>query len=169
MRLTLTLLLLFAAPAFAHDHADNGARGHGHDAAMAPATPVQTTPEGAVYGAKLPQTLPTAIELGSAIANPDALLGKPGAFSGRITEVCQKMGCWMVLAAANGEFARVIMHDHAFGVPKDAKGDAVVYGTLTEKTATAEEVEHLKKDGAKAPTARELRIDAASVLIRAPG
>lgn len=167
MRLAFALSLLLAAPAFAHDHADKA--GHMHEAAMTAAKPVQTTPDGAVYGAKLPEATPSAVSLDSVVAKPDALLGKTGAFSGRITEVCQEMGCWMVLAADNGEFVRVVMHDHAFGVPKDAKGEAVVYGTLAEKTLSAKETAHLKKDGAKAPATRELQIDATSVLIRNAG
>ena len=136
---------------------------------FAAATPIQTTADGAVYGARLPATLPAALSLDEVVARPGNLIGKSGAFSGRITQVCQKMGCWLVLSAGDGEFVRVNMHDHAFGVPKDAKGEAVVYGTLSEKTLSPEEIEHLKKDGAEAPAARELQIDATSVLIRSAG
>lgn len=164
MRLALALSLLLAAPAFAHDHAAAG-----HDSAPAAAKPAQTTRDGSVYGAKLPEPAPATVRLDDVVAKPDALLGTTGAFSGRITQVCQKQGCWMVLSTDNGEFARVTMHDHAFGVPKDAKGEAVVYGTLDAKTLSAAEAEHLKKDGATAPAQRELRIDATSVLIRDAG
>jgi len=167
MRPALALFLLLAAPAFAHDHADKA--GHGHEEVAVPAKPVQITSEGAVYGAKLPEATPAAVSLDSAIEKPNALLGKTGAFSGRITEVCQEMGCWMVLAADNGKFVRVIMHDHAFGVPKDAKGEAVVYGKLNEKMLSAKESAHLKKDGAKTAAKSELQIDATSVLIRKVG
>lgn len=167
MRLALALSLLLAAPAFAHDEA--GHHDHGAKSEMAPIAPVQTTAEGAVYGASLPATPPAPLSLDDVVAKPAALIGKSGAFSGRITQVCQMQGCWLVLSASSGEFARVIMHDHAFGVPKDAKGDAVVYGTLSEKTLSAQEQEHLKKDGAKAAAARELQIDATSVLIRCAG
>ncbi len=167
MRLALALSLLLAAPAFAQDHAAKPEHGHQH--APPAATPVQTTADGAVYGAKLPETLPATVSLDSVVAKPEALLGKAGAFSGRITQVCQKQGCWLVLGADNGEFARVFMHDHAFSVPKDAAGEAIVYGTLGEKTLSAEEAEHLKKDGAKATATRELQIDATSVVIRNAG
>lgn len=166
MRLAFALSLLLAAPAFAHDHAAKP--GHGHEQAPL-AAPVQTTAEGAVYGAKLPAPVPATVRLDDVVAKPDTLLGQAGAFSGRITQVCQKQGCWMVLSADNGEFARVVMHDHAFAVPKDARGEAVVYGTLSQKTLSAEEAEHLRKDGAQAPAARELQIDATSVLIRGAG
>ena len=164
MRLAIILSVLLAAPAFAHDHS---AAGHEH--APAAATPIQHTADGAVYGAELPSAAATAIPLGQAMTSPKELFGKASAFSGRITEVCQKQGCWMVLSADNGEFARVFMHDHAFGVPKDATGDAVVYGTLKEKTLSAEQVEHLQQEGSSSASARELQIDATSVLIRGAG
>lgn len=162
MRLVLALSLLLAAPAFAHDHAAS-------DEAPASISPVQMTADGAVYGAALAQTAPAVVSLEDVVANPDALIGKSGAFSGRITEVCQKAGCWMVLATPGGDFVRVTMLDHAFGVPKDASGEAVVYGTLAEKTLTDAEVEHLRSEGASVPAQRELRIEAASVLIRNAG
>lgn len=167
MRLVLALSLLFAAPAWAHDPA--AAEHGGHGKAPSAAVPVQKTADGAVYGARLAEAAPAALSLDDVLAKPEASLGKAGAFRGRITQVCQKQGCWLVLSAQNGDFARVFMHDHAFSVPKDASGEAIVYGTLDEKKLTAEEMAHLKKDGAAAPAARELQIDATSVVIRGAG
>lgn len=167
MRTVLALSLLLALPAYAHDPA---AHAHGgHENAPAAPVPVARTADGAVYGAALPQPAPTAIDIDAIAAKPEALLSTRGAFSGRIAQVCQKQGCWLVLAGEHGGYARVVMHDHAFGVPKDASGEAVVYGTLSESTPSAEEVAHLKQDGATEPAARELRIDATSVLIRGAG
>ena len=164
MRLALVLTLLIATSAFAHDPAAN------HSEMPFVTNPVQTTAEGVVYGAALADSIPAVISLDDVVANPDALIGKSGAFSGRITEVCQKQGCWMVLGTSDGDFVRVTMLDHAFGVPKDAaSGEAIVYGTLSEKTLTDDEIAHLKSDGANAPTQRELRIEATSVLIRNAG
>lgn len=158
MTKSILLSLLISASAFA----DEGA-GH-HEKAFV-AAPVETTAAGAVYGERLPASMPAAVSIDSASANVAEHAGKPAAFSGRITEVCQKMGCWVVLSGENGQFARVTMHDHAFGVPKDSSGPAIVYGTLSEKTLSDEEIEHLKKDGAAKPALTELQIDAVSVLI----
>ena len=172
MRLALALTLLLCAPAYAHEPAASHAHGHaaaGHETTPAAPVPVQRTEEGAVYGAALPEPTPAPVGIDTIAAKPEPLLGKSGAFSGRIAQVCQKQGCWMVLAGERGEYARVFMHEHSFSVPKDASGEAVVYGTLSESKVTAEEVAHLKKDGAAAPAARELRIDATSVLIRDAG
>lgn len=162
MRIALALSLLLCAQAHAHDPAE-------HKNAPAAPTPVQRSAEGALYGAKLAQPAPAPVGIDAVAAKPDAALGRAGAFSGRITQVCQKQGCWLVLTGDSGEFARVFMHDHTFSVPKDARGEAVVYGTLGEKKLTAEEVAHLKKDGAAAPAERELQIEATSVLIRDAG
>lgn len=163
MRLSIALSLLLAAPAFAHDHPAAG-----HENTPAVPTAVERSAEGAVYGARL-TSQPKVVPLDQAMAKPGDLVGKPAAFGGRITEVCQKQGCWLVLSADNGEFARVFMHDHAFGVPKDAKGDAVVYGTLKEKTLSADQVEHLQQEGSSSASTREYQIDATSVLIKGAG
>ena len=164
MRLALALSLLITGTAAAHDHA---AAGHEH----APGAPVavQQTAHGAVYGAALPETPPAAVPMDLAASNPAAYIGKAGAWSGRITSVCQAQGCWLVLSGEQGQFARVLMHEHGFSVPKNARGEAIVFGTLSEKQRTAEERAHLAKDGAKEPAARELEIDATSVVIRNAG
>lgn len=127
--------------------------------------PVSTTAQGKVYGTVWPTDAGAAMSIDAASSKVDALTNQPQAYSGRITQVCQKMGCWMVLTGEDGKFARVAMHGHSFGIPKDSKGEALVYGTLTEKDISKKESDHLVADGAKAPASRELQIDATSVLI----
>ena len=159
MRIAILFSLLICTHAFAAPDSDH------HEKNFAAATAVEKSDAGAVYGARLPASMPAAVDLDSAASNVEAHAGKLAAFSGRITEVCQKMGCWVVLTSEHGQFARVSMHDHAFGVPKDANGPAIVYGTLTRKNLSAEEMEHLKKDGADLTQPTELQIDALSVII----
>jgi hypothetical protein len=85
--------------------------------------------------------------------------------AGRITQVCQKQGCWVVLEQ-DGQSARVMAKDHGFAVPKDASGQAVAYGVLEIEPITEEHAKHLvEDDGAKAPAARELRIVATAIEI----
>jgi hypothetical protein len=49
--------------------------------------------------------------------------------------------------------ARVLMKDHAFAVPKDARGKkARVEGTLQARTFTEAQVKHLEKDGGGDPS-----------------
>lgn len=90
----------------------------------------------------------------------------PRKFSGRITEVCQTKGCWVMLEH-EGQVARVMMKDHSFFVPKDARGEAVVYGTLSEKTLDEKMAKHLAEDaGRSEPVAlREYRIVALSIAL----
>ena len=158
MRIVILFCLLLSVPAFADE-----AGGDHHKKAMTTA-PIEQTAAGDVYGVRMPDPMPAAVSIDEVAGNAAGYAGKPAAFSGRVTEVCQNAGCWVVLAGENGRYARVNMHDHSFGVPKDTSGPAIVYGTLTEKKLSADEIAHLKKEGSKAQET-ELQIDAVSVLI----
>lgn len=164
LRIVLAAAVLLSTPVLAHEPAaDKSAAAESKPHAMV-ATPVHSDAEGSVYGAAMPAGL-TAVAIDKAAQAVAEHSSEPRAFSGRITEVCQKMGCWMVLSN-EGEFARVFMHDHSFAVPKDSNSEAVVYGTLSEKQRSEKEIAHMAADGAKSGAARELQIDALSVLIR---
>jgi hypothetical protein len=113
------------------------------------------------FGAPMPEGEAIGI---AAAADPSAVTGTPALYSGRITEVCQKQGCWLVLEQ-DGHSARVMVKDHAFAVPTDATGDAVVYGVLEAVAVDADEAEHLAADGAAAPAESELRIVATAVRV----
>lgn len=117
------------------------------------------------YGAPIVDAT-AAVPISVAAADTDAYAGAEHRFSGRITEVCQKEGCWMMLED-DGHAARVMMRDHAFLVPKDASGRAEVYGVLSVKELSKEAADHLAEDagGDVAPVTRELRIDATGVRI----
>lgn len=107
-----------------------------------------------------------AVPVSVAIAGFDAHAGEARAFSGRITEVCQARGCWMMLED-DGRSARVMFGDHAFFLPKDASGSAVVHGVLERKELTPEQVEHLSGDSGKGIAAEpvEYRIVADGVRV----
>ena len=99
--------------------------------------------EPARYGAPLPAT--AAIPVAAAVAAFDQHAGKPQRYSGRITQVCQNQGCWMMLED-NGQAARVMFKDHAFLIPKDSTGHAEVVGVLSRKELKPEQVEHLRAE-----------------------
>ncbi|MGY1411175.1 MULTISPECIES: DUF4920 domain-containing protein [unclassified Luteimonas] len=122
MRLLPTLLLLLSA------------------AAAGAATPTSTS-----YGKALPAG--DAVPVSQAINAFDAHAERPQHFSGRITEVCQAKGCWMMLED-DGKAARVMFGQHDFHIPGDTTGTAVVHGVLTRKQLTPEQVEHLGADSA---------------------
>lgn len=120
MRLLPTLVLLLSASA----------------AVAATSTP---------YGKPVPagETVPVS----QAIDAFDAHADRAQRFSGRITEVCQAKGCWMMLED-DGKAARVMFGDHAFSIPRDTTGSAVVHGVLTRKQLTPEQAAHLAGDSA---------------------
>lgn len=137
MRLLPTLVLLFTA-----------------GAALA-ATP---------YGKPLPDG--DTVPVSRAIDGFDAHADRPLRFSGRITEVCQAKGCWMMLEDG-GKAARVMFGNHDFHIPADTTGSAVVHGVLTRKELTPAQVEHLSSDSGKGIAAEpvEYRITADGIEI----
>ncbi|MBX3712186.1 MAG: DUF4920 domain-containing protein [Lysobacter sp.] len=121
----------------------------------------------ASYGKPLPAG--TATPISQAIGDFDAHAGKPARFSGRITQVCQAKGCWMVLED-DGRSARVMFGDHAFAIPKDSTGQAEVHGVLSRKALTPAQAKHLEEDGKGLPVAsEEYRILADGVLLQGAG
>lgn len=87
-------------------------------------------------------------------------------FSGRVVEVCQNKGCWAMLED-DGRAVRLMMHDHAFSVPKDYRGPAVVWGVLQEVEMSESMAQHLAEDaGRSEPVARrEYRIDTLGIRL----
>lgn len=95
------------------------------------------------YGQEIPAG--KAVPISTAIAAHERYAGKQQRYSGRIAEVCQKEGCWMVLED-DGNSARVMMRDHKFAVPKDASGSAEVYGVLSRNELSPEAVKHMQEE-----------------------
>ena len=120
-----------------------------------------------VYGAQMPAG--DATPIGSVLANADQYAGKAQKFSGRVTKVCQKKGCWMVMADGE-QSARVMFGEDDFFIPTDTSGNAVVYGTLSAKTMSESMAKHLAKDAGKDPDkvvgdVQEVQITATSVML----
>jgi len=68
---------------------------------------------------------------------------------GEVASVCQKRGCWMVLADGSAN-ARILIKDHAFSIPVDSRGKtARVEGTLETRTFSAGQVRHLEHDAGR--------------------
>lgn len=122
--------------------------------------------DSAHYGKPLPRM--AALSISQAVASFDQHAGKPQRYSGRITEVCQKRGCWLVLED-DGQIARVMFGEsHDLLVPKDSHGRAEVGGVLSRKNLSPEQVEHIKGDGnGLAVSPVEYRILADGVTITA--
>ena len=70
---------------------------------------------------------------------------------GLVEAACQNKGCWMqVVPEAGKPGMRVTFKDYGFFVPKDSKGlTARMEGTVTVKTLSKQEADHLAGEGAK--------------------
>lgn len=132
-------------------------------ATLAAAVPALATD----YGAPIaPDTKP--VPLAEVLADPEAYQGREIVVSGRIAQVCQTKGCWVMLT--DGDAAARVMTQHKYFLPKDASGEAIAVGTLTERVLDAEQAEHMTKDAGPdaepiAPGSREWRLLAASIRI----
>jgi hypothetical protein len=105
------------------------------------------------------------LNIEKAIENHEMLVDKEMIFTGKISKVCQKAGCWMMLET-NGVIARVDFNNHSFFIPKDTHGQAEVFGVLHIKTMSDEKKKHLEKDGAGKLQNKMFEITATSVKIK---
>lgn len=81
-----------------------------------------------------PLTLKEPVTIEQVYSSPDKFVGKTVQVKGKITEVCQMMGCWMQLVdPASGKAIRIKVNDGEIEFPKDGAGRiAVAEGTLTK-------------------------------------
>jgi hypothetical protein len=79
-----------------------------------------------------PLTVKEPVSVERIYAEPEKFLGKTVAVKGKITEVCQMMGCWMNLHdAASGKMIRIKVNDGEIEFPKNGSGKmAIAEGTL---------------------------------------
>ncbi len=100
-----------------------------------------------VYGDSWPKNEDKDYQLANVLETPERYENGRFIMSGRITKVCQTMGCWMVLSDSD-EFARVDFNQHSFFIPKDTQGQAQVYGHLKLVQDSQEKRAHLSAEGA---------------------
>jgi len=102
-----------------------------------------------------PLTVKEPIPLATLLAKPADYVGKTVQVKGKITEVCQMMGCWLDLTNDEGQKVRLKVNDGEIEFPKDAAGKmAVAEGQfnkleLTREQAAARAQEEAKEKGKK--------------------
>jgi hypothetical protein len=70
-----------------------------------------------------PLTLDKPLPIGQLAASPERYVGKTVQVRGKVTEVCQMMGCWMqIVDPASGKSVRIKVNDGEIQFPKDAAG-----------------------------------------------
>jgi len=95
-----------------------------------------------------PLTVKEPMPLATILAKPDNYLGKTVQVKGKVTEVCEMMGCWMELVNDSGQRIRIKVNDGEIEFPKDSPGKpAIAEGTLTKLELTKEQaVERAKHE-----------------------
>jgi hypothetical protein len=121
-----------------------------------------------------PFTLKDAVALDEVAKDPNAYAGKTVLVTGKVSSVCAKKGCWMVLGGTDDKArARITMKDYGFFAPFDAAGHAgKVEGQVEVKTLSEGERQHLADDAGKTIAdipAQELRVVATGLEIRKAG
>jgi hypothetical protein len=102
-----------------------------------------------------PLTGKAPIPLATLVAHADDYAGKTVQVQGKITAVCQMMGCWMELTNDAGQRVKISVEDGVIVFPKDAAGKvAVAEGKftkteLTREQAVAQAQEEAKENGRK--------------------
>lgn len=72
------------------------------------------------------------------------------AIKGKVTDVCEKKGCWLTIQTEDDSQFFVKMKDYAFFVPTSLKGKTVVLdGTAERKVTSIDEQKHYAEDAKK--------------------
>jgi hypothetical protein len=100
-----------------------------------------------------PLTQKEPLPLATVLAKPADYVGKTVQVKGKITEVCEMMGCWIDLTNDAGQRLRIKVNDGEIEFPKDSAGKtAVAEGRfdkieLTKEQAVARAEEEAKDKG----------------------
>ncbi len=75
----------------------------------------------------------------------------PAKVVGKVSEVCQKKGCWMTIESeSGGESMMVRFKDYGFFVPKDIAGrNVVMQGYAFKEVTPVDELRHYAEDAGK--------------------
>ncbi len=96
------------------------------------------------FGAAL--TLEKATPLPDVLANAERYAEQPVLIHGRLTDVCQKMGCWTVIQD-QGAQVRVRFKDYGFSLPKDSIGcEAFVEGVVAVEAISEKQARHYESE-----------------------
>ncbi|MFK7931227.1 MAG: DUF4920 domain-containing protein [Myxococcota bacterium] len=130
-------------PAAAHGHDHNA--GHGEAEHDETATAASVDSEGwTVYGAAFSSA--ESASLSTVLATASEHTDQVVHVEGKVSEVCQKAGCWMVVSEGE-QHMRIRMKDHGFSVDKAGAGSQCqVQGTLVSRPINPEEVAHFASE-----------------------
>ena len=97
-----------------------------------------------------PLTAKQPVTIAELLAKPADYVGKTVQVKGKITEVCQNMGCWIYVADAQSNKIRVKVNDGEIVFPKDGAGRTVTAeGVFTKEDLTREQAIDRAREEAK--------------------
>jgi hypothetical protein len=109
---------------------------------------------GTDYGAGI--TLEHVSDLDAVLRDAEAHTEEPVLLRGRISDVCQKKGCWTVLSSGDAN-VRVRFKDYGFFLPKDCSGQtAYIEGVVQIATLSESEARHYSSESSS-ESSRESR------------
>jgi hypothetical protein len=109
---------------------------------------IKPAKKGVTYGAKTSADGAIAVKfLQEKLITADKYIGK---VKGTVISVCEKKGCWMKLAQADGEGILIRFKNYKFFMPQNIIGKEVVLDGVGEKTTTSVEMQkHYAEDAGK--------------------
>ena len=137
-----------------------------------PTLPSSNSVHSTTYGGEIP-AIGDPASLKDTITALDKSSSLPQKISGRITSVCRKKGCWMIIVDGD-TYARVTFKDYGFFVPTNSQNkNSIVYGILTETTLTQRQAKHFARDEGRSTDSitkpqKEYSIVAEAVYIESP-
>jgi hypothetical protein len=92
-----------------------------------------------------------SVPLAKVLETPQDFTKEPVVVEGLVEAACQNKGCWMQIVPEPGKAGmRVTFKAYGFFVPKDSKGrKAKMEGTVSVKTLSKQEADHLSEEGAR--------------------
>jgi hypothetical protein len=107
--------------------------------------PVAVTDDAEIFGAPLDANArPTSLE--ALLDSPADYVDTAVKVDARISQVCQKKGCFMI-ASAGDRAVRISFKDYSFFVPTDTGGKTVTLtGTFIERELSEKQAAHFRED-----------------------
>ncbi|MAY81931.1 MAG: hypothetical protein CL930_14265 [Deltaproteobacteria bacterium] len=97
------------------------------------------------YGAEFARA-ETPVAAKALLDNPEPFVNKTITVQGRVADVCQKAGCWMVIAEGDKSM-RIRMAKHAFSVAKDGAGSTCqIQGEVVARKVEPAQVAHFESE-----------------------
>jgi hypothetical protein len=132
------------------------------------------TDDGMLYGKSIDPKM-TITEYADLMKDPNASNETVVVVRGNVSEVCQSMGCWMVLS--DGTNNTRVKTGHEYLLPKDIAGqNAIVYGTFKVTEISEDDAKHyneetknpnVKTEDIRGPQ-KAFELEATGILILSP-